>query len=235
MKACGKGITTVFFLFLCCAGTAQIHELGVFLGGSNFIGDVGKTNYINPNELALGGIYKWNKSSRYSYRAMLSYTKLHADDTDSGDQAREARGYAFSNKILEASLGIEFNFWEFDLHSLHRPFTPYIYAGVAGLNYRMWYLEQSTEQLRPQKRRTTLAFPFGLGVKGEVLPNLILGAEVIVRYSLANDIDGSYPEKEPEAGDYRVFGSYNTNDWYVFSGITLTYTFGKRPCNYCYD
>ena len=33
---------------------AQIHEVGVFLGGSNYIGDVGKTNYINPNELSFG-------------------------------------------------------------------------------------------------------------------------------------------------------------------------------------
>ena len=39
---------------------AQIHEVGVFLGGSNFIGDVGKTNYVSPNELAFGILYKWN-------------------------------------------------------------------------------------------------------------------------------------------------------------------------------
>ena len=28
------------------------------------------------------------------------------------------------------------------------------------------------------------------------------------------------------------FGNLNNNDWYVFSGITLTYTFGEKPC-YC--
>ena len=30
---------------------AQIHEVGVFLGGSNFIGDVGKTDYVSPNQV----------------------------------------------------------------------------------------------------------------------------------------------------------------------------------------
>ena len=48
-------------------------KLECFLGGSNYIGDVGKTNYINPNEMAFGILYKWNKSPRHSYR--FSYTQ----------------------------------------------------------------------------------------------------------------------------------------------------------------
>ncbi len=36
---------------------AQIHEVGVFIGGSNFIGDVGPTTYVSPNEPAFGLLY----------------------------------------------------------------------------------------------------------------------------------------------------------------------------------
>ena len=36
---------------------AQIYEVGIFAGGSNFIGDVGATNYISPNQPALGAIF----------------------------------------------------------------------------------------------------------------------------------------------------------------------------------
>jgi hypothetical protein len=46
---------------------SQIHEVGVFLGGSNYIGDVGSTNHIAPNE-PFGILYKWNKSPRHAYR-----------------------------------------------------------------------------------------------------------------------------------------------------------------------
>ena len=46
--------------------TAQIFEVGVFAGGSNFIGDVGATQFVNPNKLAFGGLFKWNR--RYSVR-----------------------------------------------------------------------------------------------------------------------------------------------------------------------
>jgi hypothetical protein len=28
---------------------------------------------------------------------------------------------------------------------------------------------------------------------------------------------------------YLKFGNINNNDWYVFSGLTLTYTFGEKP------
>ena len=44
---------------------AQTHEFGVFIGGSNYIGDIGSTTYIAPNEPAFGILYKWNKSPRH--------------------------------------------------------------------------------------------------------------------------------------------------------------------------
>jgi hypothetical protein len=46
---------------------SQIHEVGVFFGGSNYIGDVGPTTYI-ANEPTFGLLYKWNKSPRHAYR-----------------------------------------------------------------------------------------------------------------------------------------------------------------------
>ena len=33
-------------------------------------------------------------------------------------------------------------------------------------------------------------------------------------------------------GLFLVFGNINNNDWYVFSLINLSYTFGRKPC-YC--
>ena len=37
---------------------SQIHEFGLMVGGSNFIGDVGSTSYIAPKNTAFGGVYK---------------------------------------------------------------------------------------------------------------------------------------------------------------------------------
>jgi uncharacterized protein YchJ len=50
------------------------------------------------------------------------------------------------------------------------------------------------------------------------------------RYTLTDNLDGSNPKKESLKSSQ--FGNIN-NDWYVFS-LTLTYTFGEKPC-YCAD
>ena len=67
-----------FFIILISALTfqltqAQTYEIGVFAGGSNFIGDVGSSKYISPNQPALGGIFKWNRSARHSFRFSLIF------------------------------------------------------------------------------------------------------------------------------------------------------------------
>ena len=59
-------ILIIIFNYQFC--NSQIYEIGGTIGGTNFIGDVGNTTFINPNESAFGGIIKWNRSPRHSYR-----------------------------------------------------------------------------------------------------------------------------------------------------------------------
>src|SRR5690606_40567953 len=109
---------------------AQIYEVGFFLGSSNFIGDVGRTTYISPNNPAGGLIFKWNRSPRHSFRGSILFTELEGNDKNSSDPRRVARNYHFKNNLLEFSAGMEFNFVEFDLHSMDPQFTPYLYTGI---------------------------------------------------------------------------------------------------------
>ena len=69
-----------------------------------------------------------------------------------------------------------------------------------------------------------------VGIKTNITENLILGAEVGARYTFTDNLDGSNPKNENLIP--LRFGNIDTNDWYVFSGLTLTYTFGNKPC-YC--
>ena len=116
------------FLLLAQTANAQIHEIGGFLGYSNFIGDVGSTKYINPNHLAYGVLYKWNRSPRHSFRASITRTLLEAKDIKSDDVSRRLRGLEFTNTITEISVGLEFTFWDFNLHSTEPQGTPYLYS-----------------------------------------------------------------------------------------------------------
>ncbi|MGV3697070.1 type IX secretion system protein PorG [Flavobacterium sp.] len=211
--------------------TAQIHEIGVFLGGSNYIGDVGETTYVSPDKMAIGILYKWNKSPRHSYRFSYTQSTITGNDLDSEVPARYQRGYNFKNEIKELSAGLEFNFFDFNLHeSLQRKITPYVYTGLTYFIYdELFVVNGETEK---DYRTGTFAIPMTVGVKGNILENFVLGVEIGARYTFTDNLDGSLPKNENL--EPLKFGNINSKDWYVFTGFTLTYTFGEKPC-YCAD
>jgi hypothetical protein len=222
-----------FFKVLLCifplmAMNAQIHEVGVFLGGSNYIGDVGPTTYIAPNEPAFGILYKWNKSPRHAYRFSYTQSKITSNDLDSKEASRNQRGYRFENSIKEVSLGLEFSFFDFNLHDSRRKITPYVYSGVSYFGYDELYVIGGETKF--DDTNSSFAIPINVGIKSNITTNFILAIEVGARYTLTDNLDGSNPENK--SLNVLQFGNINNNDWYVFSGLTLTYTFGNKPC-YC--
>jgi hypothetical protein len=56
----------------------------------------------------------------------------------------------------------------------------------------------------------------------------VFGFESGARYAFQDDLDGSNPTNDNLSN--ARFGNLNSNDWYVFTGFTLTYTFGDKPC-----
>jgi len=218
----------LFLLLFFFTTNAQIHELGLFAGGSNYIGDVGVTTYISPNEPVFGIIYKWNKSPRHSYRFSFNAANISANDRKSKEPSRNQRGYDFKNSIKEVSLGLEFNFFDFNLHDGTTKITPYVYSGLSYFRYNDAYLESNI--VRMKKDIGAMAIPLSLGIKSNISQRFVLGFEVGTRYTFTDNLDGSNPKDK----SLKKFGNINNNDWYVFSGLTLTYTFGNKPC-YCVE
>ena len=215
------------FLLFCVLNTnAQINELGVFLGGSNYIGDVGPTDYISPNKPAFGIIYKWNRSTRHSYRFSYYQGNITSNDNDSDVPSRKLRGNSFKNNIKEFSAGIEFNFLEFDLHSNEKTTTPYVFTGINHFIYDEIFILGNESHF--DYRHSSFAIPMIVGLKTRLVKNFIIGVEIGARYTFTDNLDGSNPINENF--ETLRFGNLNSNDWYVFSGFTLTYTFGKNPC-----
>ena len=207
------------------AMNAQIHEVGVFVGGSNYIGDVGLTNYISPNKPTFGLLYKWNKSSRHAYRFSYTQSKIIANDIDSKEPSRFQRGYHFENSIKEVSLGLEFNFFNFDLGNTEKKVSPYLCSGISYLRSNELYLS-GVNIVTNNKSGNSFALPIILGIKSNISTYIILALEVGARYTFSDNLDGNNQVIGTK------FGNINNNDWYVFSGLTVTYTFGKIPC-YC--
>jgi hypothetical protein len=141
---------------------------------------------------------------------------------------REQRGFEFKNTVKELSLGLEFNFFDFNLHESELKVTPYLYSGISYFWSDQQYIENGITRRLDSKGN--MAIPMTLGIKSNLFENFVLGFEVGARYTFTDNLDGSNHKDYPQL----AFGNLNNNDWYVFSGFTLTYTFGVQPC-YCVE
>lgn len=211
-------------LFTSIISTAQIHEVGVFAGGSNYIGDIGSTNYIYPNDVAGGIIYKYNMNPRIALRGTFTYAQISGDDSKSNNIARKQRNLNFSNTIKEFAVGLEFSYFEYNLAEQDKSFTPYILLEFAAYNYKTVARETSPNNYE-YENKTSYAIPFGLGYKTKIGESFALGIEVGARYTFDDDLD--FNNNDIPA---LQFGNPNSNDWYVFSGINLVYAFGRPAC-----
>ncbi|WP_290625880.1 DUF6089 family protein [Altibacter sp.] len=221
----------IFFMIATFIGHSQTYEVGGMLGGSNYIGDVGKTNYINPNSFAFGGIFKWNRSARHAFRASILVANIKGDDAESNETRRQQRGYSFENTITEASLGIEYTFWDFNMYSGKPVSTPYLYTGLTYFGYNALY-KRNDDVIVKYDTAGTVAIPMVVGFKTTLGTKMVLGFEIGARYTFTDDLDGSNPIKGLADEENLTFGNTNSDDWYVFTGMTLTFTFGRKPC-YC--
>lgn len=225
----------ILLLFFIGSTHAQTFEVGVLAGGLNNIGDVGRTDYVMPSGFAYGGIFKWNKSKRYAWRASVLHGKFVADDLKSGMASRQKRAYIMENTITEYSGGLEVNFTEYNLHRLGPAFTPYLYTGFTYFRYDYNYFEAGFVQDLDQ-RDGDFAIPMTVGFKYRLNQFFILAAEIGARYTFTDNLDASNPEKANVAVQIDPkFGNIFSEDWYVFSGFTFTYTFGRKPCRDCFE
>jgi hypothetical protein len=150
---------------------SQIHEIGVFLGGSNYIGDIGKTTYIAPNEGAFGILYRWNRSPRHSWRISYTQSKITGNDDAFSYPSRQLRDYNFENSIKEVSLGLEFDFFDFNLHDSKTKFTPYVYSGLSYVRYEGLYFINDYPKI--DDKYGTLAIPMTIGIKTKFINHII--------------------------------------------------------------
>ena len=202
---------------------SQINEIGFFVGGTNYVGDVGRTNYIQPNNPGGTILYKYNVNPRIALRGTVSRFSLLGDDSESENAIRRARGFKFQNQVNEIAVGIEYNFFEYDLSSTNKISTPYILLQVAAVDYETPRLETSPGNYR-FTRNTSVAIPFGLGFKTKVYGKIAFAVEASFRYTFTDKLD--YSTSQFPALD---FGG-TSNDWYMFTGVSLVYTFGRPSC-----
>lgn len=217
-------IVSLLFLITSIFSYSQINELGISIGGSNYIGDVGNEFYVAPNQMYGGLIYKMNITPRIAVRAQASYIRIKDDDANSSNKERQKRGYSFKNSIKELSLGVEFNYYNYSLQKDGWGSTPYLILEVAAINYRV-VAKETTQNNFETKGKMGFTIPVGIGYKTKIAHNIGIGIESKLHYSFTDDLDYNTPNYVQ-----LDFGNPDTKDWYVTVGVNFVIGFGRKSC-----
>ena len=139
-----KVIYLLFALFFISVSyKGQRHEIGVQLGMSNLVGDIGRTNYIlqkpvfsNIADYGIpfyGGIlYRMNFNPYQTVRLNIGYSHIQFIDALAKEQYRRNRKLWGTNSIVEADLIFEYNF--FPVNDEQKSLlSPYIFGGVGAM------------------------------------------------------------------------------------------------------
>lgn len=230
-----KLIAVIIFICLTITSKAQINEIGIMLGGSNYIGDIGPEYYINPKNFMGGIIYKWNMNPRIALRGTFTYADISSNDADASNSARKQRGIRFTNNIKELAVGVEFNYFDYNIDDFKKSQTPYILVELAAFNYNVVKSESPANSKNYEyENKTSFAIPFGIGYKTKLFTDFAIAFEIRARYTFEDDLDYNNFEIDPDTNNYKfeslTFGNPNSNDWYILTGISIVYTFGRPPC-----
>ena len=123
---------------------AQRHEIGIQLGTSNLVGDIGKTKYLNPfpnnlDNISNEGIpfyaalmYRMNFNPYQSLRFRFAYNHVQFNDKYAQEHYRQNRGYSGTNSVYELSAIFDYNFLPVN-DEQRSMLSPYIFGGLSGL------------------------------------------------------------------------------------------------------
>lgn len=182
-------------------------DLGVFTGGSYYLGDINQSRHVYAPSIAVGGFYRYNMNPRYSIRGNVYYCGLKGDDRDFNNNFQNWRAAGFKASILDVTLQFEFNFLPYSTIGKKWNYSPYVTGGI-GFSF-INSTSVSTYEL---------IIPFGIGLKVNLSKKLSAGLEWGFRKTFNDDLDGLENWNDP--GYTSHFHNY---DWYSFTGIFVTY------------
>jgi hypothetical protein len=200
---------------------AQRSELGGLVGGSFYLGDLNPSGLFSQTQLAVGGVYRYNLSTRWALRGNVLWGTITADDAKHDNP----RDLSFRSRIGEFSVQAEINFLPYftGSRSAYR-FTPYLFGGVGLFVFdpqayyfdprtqkagweSLWKLSTEGQGLQSSRPDTVvyseksyntaqLSFPFGIGFKYSLNSTFCIGIEWGMRLTFTDyldDVSGSYP------------------------------------------
>jgi hypothetical protein len=256
-----KRLFTLAFALFGTLAYSQTAEVGLYGGLSYYLGDLNPGIHFLGSRPAFGAIARVNLDSRWVVRANAFRGRIKGDDAHG--RTNNQRGLTFESKITDIAVTMEFNFFDYFTGSRKNVMSPFIFGGIGmvifdpeagGIDLRSIGTEGQNVGFDGRKpyRRIAFTIPFGIGFKYSLSKRLCFSAEWGLRKSFTDYLDDvsttyyldgsqintenpeevlSDPTQLHQAWQER--GNPSTNDWYNFTGVSLTYKFRLYNKNKC--
>jgi opacity protein-like surface antigen len=203
---------SILLFFVPAIGKAQDLEAGIFLGASNYQGDLAPDVVLGESHPAIGFAIKQNLSPYFAMRYELNYGTISANDTNS--KSLKPRNLNFQSTLVDLSAQVEFNFYRFGVGLRPKRFTPYVFTGVSLFYFNpTTQFNGETEKLRlyttegqtvldgapKEYSNWQIAIPVGVGFKFNLSEkwNLFVHASYRLTFTdYLDDVGGYYPDKK---------------------------------------
>lgn len=254
---------SVLFITLLSPALSQDLEVGLFGGGSYYLGDVNPSGHFKGNSFAYGILARYTIDDRWAVK--LSGTMAKVSGSTTGSWFLPDRNLQFESPVTDISAVAEFNFFPFYTGSRRNFITPYVFAGVGMFFFKpssggveLQPLGTEGQQAGYEGRKpysmTGVDIPFGLGVKVSLTRKIAMAASWEMHKTFTDyldDISKTYyldgtdinpddpsqfysdPAMNHMPGMQR--GNSQNQDWYSLYGITITYKFALDGGRRCRD
>lgn len=215
-------------LSLCVSAQKIDWELGLFVGGAVYQGDLtSKLVDLKQSSLGFGFTARYKYYYTLNFRGNLLVSKLSASDAANTKRPTD-RGYSFESTLVEFSGMAEYEplgkLRDLKGGKKKLPVSPYLLGGlgfcISSPKPQFSPTDDPAVQSKIQQdlrggfSKVHLIVPIGFGLRYDLSRDWMIGGEVAARYPFTDYLDGISKAANP-----------NAKDWYWFFGIAAMHNF----------
>jgi hypothetical protein len=189
-------------------------EIGVYGGGSYYIGDLNPNKHFVNSKAAFGLVCRYNLSMRHSLRITAFYGNVYGDDAEGKTDSQVNRNLNFKSNIMELAVGYELNLFKYYIKDMRNPITPYFFYQMAytRMNPMTEYNgnDIALQSLGTEGQGTSassknnyslnqMTIPLGIGVKFNLRKRVAMSFEYGIRKTFTDyldDVSGDYVDSD---------------------------------------
>tara|TARA_B100001758_G_scaffold105786_1_gene90642 strand:+ start:441 stop:1178 length:738 start_codon:yes stop_codon:yes gene_type:complete len=229
-------INIIFLLSSTINCYSQFLEPGVSVGLNSYSGDLKRGYSPFPGQIGFEVFNRFNISSHQTFKVSYKRGSIGGKEIIN-DALSLNRDMWFKSKVSEVSGKIEYNFLDYFDEVTRYNFTPYLFFGLGATILKN--IEERDKIINSKELFVNI--PFGLGFKYLINRQFSIAFELEIKKTFNDNLDyisGANTKNINQVTGLNFnnsvknyqYGSGNDNDFYYFTGISISYIFYRIPC-----